>query len=129
MANDPRRGMAWRAAWLVMIVLSLVLWRSSLGGPSYIVQIEFGMDPEYLTGAEVVIDGEVRGTLERYGARTVNGFEVDEGDHTVEVRKEGCNADTARITAGFGGTTLRIMAGPDSDYRGTESVCVIRLEY
>ena len=129
MANDPRRGLMWRAAWLLAVILVIILWRGCLGGPRYVIQVQFGMDPEFLTGAEVVIDGTVAGTLGRIGSRTVNGFEVEEGEHTVEVRREGCEADPVRITSGFGGTTVMLIAEPDSNGRGAEESCVIRLQY
>jgi len=121
--------MVWRAAWLVAVVLVILLWRGCMGGPQYVIQVRFDMDPEFLIGAEVVIDGQVAGTLQRVGSRTITGFRVEEGDHTVEVRLDGCNSDTARITTGFGGTRVVLMAVPDSETRGAEQVCVVRLEY
>ena len=130
MANNPRRGLIWRGAWLVAVAALVVLWRACAGGPSTYVQIEFGMDPEYLTGARVVIDGEVVGTLERLRGRTLNGFPVDEGDHTVEVRREGCTSETARVTTGFGGTTVRLMAEPAEAVSPEDGSygCVVRLQ-
>jgi hypothetical protein len=118
----------WRAAWLVAVVLVFVMARSCLGGPRYVIQIQFGIDPEFLAGAQVVIDDVVVGHIERRGARTVNGFRVEEGEHTVAVRKEGCNWEPAHVTTGFGGTTVVLMATPDAEMRGAESVCVIRLD-
>ena len=120
--------MIWRAAWMVAVMILIVIGRSCLG-PTHFVQIEFGMDPEYLAGAEVLIDGEVVGTLERRGSRTVNGFGVEEGDHTVEVRTEDCEGEPVRITSGVGGTTVRLMAVPEDSYRDERTVCVVRLEY
>jgi len=128
MGNDPRRGLVWRAAWLVTVIALVLLWRACMGGPQYVIQIEFGMDPEWFTGAEVVIDGETVGTLERLRSRTLNGFRVEEGDHTVEVRREGCTSEPARVTSGFGGAQIRLMAVPDEGARGGERVCVVRLE-
>ena len=55
------RGMRWRAALLVAGALVVVLWRVTAGGPTTIIQIEFGMYPEEFVGATVVIDGEDRG--------------------------------------------------------------------
>ncbi len=57
------------------------------------------------------------------------GFRVGEGDHTVEVRREGCRAEPTSVTMGFGGTRVVLMAVPDSDYRDGDSGCVLRLEY
>ena len=129
MANNPRRGLAWRAAWLVAVIIVILLARACMGGPQYVIQVQFGMDPEFLIGAEVIIDGEVAGTLERMGGRTVTGFRVEEGEHTVEVRREGCDSDQANVTTGFGGTTVVLMAVPDSETRGVEEVCVVRWDY
>lgn len=129
MATQARRGLIWRAAWLVAVAVVVVLWRAAGGGSTYVVQIEFGMAPDFLTGAEVVVDGNVVGTLERYRRRTLNGFEVSEGDHTVEVRKDGCPGEPTRVTAGFGGTVVRLMAEPGERYDREREVydCVIRL--
>ena len=84
--TDPRRGFRWRAAWFVVVAVMLVLWRLAAGGGgSHVIQIEFGMDPETFTGAEVLVDGQVVGTLERLRNRTLNGFRLEEGQHRLEL--------------------------------------------
>ena len=103
------RGMRWRAALLVAGALVVVLWRVTAGGPTTIIQIEFGMYPEEFVGATVVIDGEDRGQLVRRGARTVNGFEVPEGDHTIQVSLPDVDGEVRTVTTGFGATTVRLM--------------------
>lgn len=119
--------MIWRAAWLVAVVLMLIMWRACLG-PRFVIQVHFGMDPEFFTGAEVFIDGELVGTLQPLGRRTLSGFEVEPGDHAVEVRREGCASRPAQVTAGATGSRVVLMAVPDSEYRGAADQCVIRLD-
>ncbi|MDH5196328.1 MAG: hypothetical protein OEY20_03635, partial [Gemmatimonadota bacterium] len=89
---------------------------------------QFGVDPAFLLGAEVVIDGEVVGRLERSGTRTVSGFPVEEGDHTAELRVPGCTSEPARFTSGFGGQRVTLVWRPDVRVQGRDSVCVLRLE-
>ena len=128
MLNDHRRGLAWRVAAVAVVAILVVLWRSCVAGPAYIVQIQFGMNPEVLAGAEVVIDGEVVGVLKRHGNRTVSGFPVEEGDHTAELRLPGCESERARFTSGFGGARVTLLWYPDITVQGADSVCVLRLE-
>jgi hypothetical protein len=126
--DNQRRRLAWRVATVASVAILIILWRSCVAGPAYIVQIEFGMAPEVLAGAAVVIDGEVVGLLERHGNRTVSGFPVEEGDHTVELRLSGCESEQARFTSGFGGTRVVFLWYPDIRMEGADSVCVLRLE-
>jgi hypothetical protein len=50
------------------------------------IQIEYGMYPEEFSGAEVLIDGEVAGTLKPFGSATRTGFEIERGEHAVRIR-------------------------------------------
>jgi len=109
-------------------VLLVVLWRSCASRPSYVLQVQFGNAPDVLVGAEVVVDDSVVGRLTRQGARTVSGFRVGEGDHTAELRLPGCTSERARFTSGFGGAVATLMWYPDITVRGSESVCVLRVE-
>lgn len=127
--NDQRRGLTWRVATVGAVAILIVLWRSCVTNPAYVIQIEFGMAPEVLAGAEVVIDGEVVGMLKRHGSRTMSGFPVEEGDHTVELRLPGCESEQARFTSGFGGARVVFMWYPDIRMQGADSVCVLRLEH
>ena len=112
--SDPRRGLRWRAAWLVVVAVMLAVWRLAAGGGgSHVIQIEFGMVPE-LEGASVTIDGVEAGTLEKRRNRTLNGFRVDEGDPTVQVDAEGCPGVPERVTTGFGAGVVRVMAEVDA---------------
>lgn len=110
---------------MVSGVLLVILWWVMTGGPVTIIQIDFGMYPEEFVGATVVIDGEERGVLQRRGARTVNGFEVPEGDHTVEVRLPDAKSDVETVTTEFGGATVRLMIDFDTRLRDGEEQTVI----
>jgi hypothetical protein len=129
MANDHRRALAWRLASIGALGLLVILWRSCLGGPEYVVQVRFDMDPEFLAGAEVVIDGMMAGYLERRGPNAVNGFKVREGEHTLVIRKAGCESESASFTSGFGGARAVLMASPRTETRGREDICVLGWEH
>lgn len=104
------RILRWRAAWAVAIVIVGGVWLALTGGPSHVIQVQFGMAPEVLEGAEVLIDGRVAGAIERRGARTVNGFRVEPGEHTVEVRRDGYGSLPATVdTRPAGGTALLMV--------------------
>ncbi len=110
MTNDPRRGIRWRVAAVVAMAISIVLWRACDTSPEYVLQIEFGIDADRLTNAEVVIDGETAGRLPAGGASTRSIFPVTEGDHVVVLRVPGCDAEPRRFTAGFGGVAVLLVA-------------------
>jgi hypothetical protein len=88
---------------LVGAILLILLWRFCGGAPSHLVQVDFSIDPELFSGAEVVIDGKVVGSLQPYGTRNLTGFHVEEGEHTVEIRLDGHLSEPTRFVAGFGG--------------------------
>ena len=129
MPHDHRRGLIWRVSAVAAVAIFIILWRSCVGGPAYIVQVQFGIAPEVLAGAEVVIDGAVVGVLEQHGNRFVSGFRVEEGDHTAELRLPGCESERARFTSGFGGARVTLLWYPDITVQGADSVCVLRLEH
>lgn len=117
----------WRAAWLVAGAAVVVLWRVASGGPGgHVIQIEFGMVPE-LEGARVVIDGEVAGSLQKRGARTLNGFRVGEGEHTILVGLEGCPGELTRVTTGFGAGTVMLLAEIEDRYVRGQPACRVVL--
>ena len=129
MPHDHRRGLIWRVSAVATVAIFIILWRSCVGGPAYVVQVQFGIAPEVLAGAEVVIDGAVVGVLEQHGNRFVSGFRVEEGDHTAELRLPGCESERARFTSGFGGARVTLLWYPDITVQGADSVCVLRLEH
>jgi hypothetical protein len=110
------------------VAIFVILWRSCVVDPAYIVQVHFGIAPDVLAGAEVVIDGAAVGVLQYHSNRPVSGFRVEEGDHTAELRLPGCQSEQARFTSGFGGTHVTLRWYPDVTVQGADSVCVLRLE-
>ena len=124
---DALRALRWRAAWLVAAVLVFVVWRVAGGrGGGHVIQIQFGMAPE-LEGATVLIDQEAAGTLAKRGARTLTGFRVDEGEHLVQVGREGCPGEPARVTTGFGAGTVMLLAEVEDRYVGGQPACRVVL--
>lgn len=116
------RGLNWRLAVVLAGLVLIVGWALARDDSDpYVILVEFGTAPELLEGAEVVIDGEVAGTLRRMGARTQTGFRVAEGRHEVFLRMEGYPSDTTRVTTGFGGGQVRLMADFVDRYVGGES--------
>jgi hypothetical protein len=98
-------------AWLAVVAVVMVLWRQTAGKPAYAIQIEFGMDPESFVGAEVWVDGDSVGVLERYRGRTLNGFRVEAGPREVRLMKEGFGSEPTTVdVGGFGSRSLRLMA-------------------
>jgi hypothetical protein len=104
----------------------VILWKQGVEDPAYIVQIHFGMAPQALAGAEVMIDSEVVGTLEEHDNRFVSGFRVEEGDHIAELRLPGCASEQARFTSGFGGANVLLVWYQDLRVQGADTVCVLR---
>ncbi len=100
MAIDFRRGPRWYAAGAIAVVILFLLWRGYAGWPSYIVQIDYQWAADLVEGAEVLVDGEVVGKLERLGRRTVNGFEVAKGEHVVDLRLPDCETRPEKVTLG-----------------------------
>lgn len=128
MLTDHRRGLLWRVAAVAAALVLVMLWRSGVRDPGYVVQVQFGIAPDVLTGAEVVIDGEVVGRLARTGGRTVTTFKVTEGDHAAELRLPHCTSEPARFTSGFGGRVVTLVWYPDVTVQGADTSCVLRRE-
>ena len=121
------RGLRWRAAWMVAVALVIVLWRVlRTGGGGHVIQVQFAMVPE-LEGATVFIDGDTAGTLHKRGARTLTGFRVDEGEHTVSVGMEGCPGEEAQVTTGFGAGVVMLLAEVEDRMIREESSCRVVL--
>ena len=100
MAIDFNRGPRWYASGAIVVVLLFLMWRLYAGGPSYIVQIDYQWAAHLVEGADVLVDGDSVGTLEKLGRRFVNGFEVSKGEHTVELRTPNCETRAERVTLG-----------------------------
>ena len=97
-----KRAIHWRSGIVVAGAIVAIMWRMSLGEPMTVILIDLGIEPDLLVGTEVLIDGEVVGTLKRMGSRTQTGFEVPEGDHVVELRNRELPGRQRRVTTGFG---------------------------
>ncbi|MDH3270612.1 MAG: hypothetical protein OEN56_04725 [Gemmatimonadota bacterium] len=102
---DGLRSMRWRAA-IGVLTLGLVLaWVKMAGGTAYLIQIDYTWVRDVLDSADVEIDGEVAGILQRYGrSNFVTGFEVAPGEHVVRVLSDECVSvpDTARLGGDYG---------------------------
>jgi len=96
----------------------VVAWVAMSGGASHTIQIDYSWARDMLDSAEVEIDGEVVGILQRYGrSNFVTGFRVEPGEHFVRVLTEGCEGvlDTARL-GGSDGRVAIFMADVEDDY-------------
>ena len=94
---DLMRGLRWRAAWVVVALVLLVMWYGAFGGRGYIVRIDFTFAMEEAIGAEVVIDGEVVDTLHMLRRQTINGIRVGKGNHVVELRSDRCEGPPMKV--------------------------------
>lgn len=118
------RQARFRVAILAVGALLAALWFGFGGGESAVILIEFGISPQDLVGTEVVIDGEVAGTLERMGSRTQTGFRVKDGDHVVTLRHPELRTRQTRVTSGFGGERVLLVVDFGQDAAG-EPVLVL----
>lgn len=109
MAIDFLRGPRWYAALAVVFVILFVLWVAMGGAPGYVIQIDWGWAGDLATGAEVVVDGVVVGTLEPAGRRPVRGFEVEKGTHEVTLRGGPCEARPDTVTLGPPRTAVMML--------------------
>ena len=115
---DGRRSMRWRAAIMLVGAGLVIAWVVMTGGTTHIIQIDFRWPGPFLEGAPVEIDGQVVGTLQRYGrSGWVTGFEVEAGEHTVRVVKDGCESRPEPVTlGGMDGRLKSFMADVDEGY-------------
>jgi hypothetical protein len=116
---DGMRSMRWRAAFLVVGAALVGAWVWMTGGTKHIVQIDFRWGGEFLEGAQVEIDGQNVGVLQRYGrSNWVTGFEVEPGDHTVRILREGCEGTPKTFSlGGRDGRMATFMADVEDDWR------------
>lgn len=95
------RVLRWRAQLAIAGVIVVILWWLYTGGPTYVIQIDYQWIGELADSAEMVIDGQVVGTLEfDPRGRPVRGFEVEPGQHVVELRTRQCDARADTVTLG-----------------------------
>ena len=115
---DGLRSLRWRAA-LGIVGLGLVsAWVWGTGRTSHTVQIDYSWGRDALDSADVEIDGEVVGILQRYGrSQFVTGFRVEPGEHTVRVLLEGCTSTPETFSlGGSDGRVAVFMAEVDDGY-------------
>lgn len=80
------RAFRWRLALMGSgLLLSALLWASGIFATKKAIVIDYGILGEDALGAEVFIDDELAGRLERLAPTNRTGFEVSEGVHTVHV--------------------------------------------
>lgn len=106
----------WYAGVAVAGVLYLIGWVFVAGYGGAVIQVEWGYVPK-LEGAEVVIDGEVAGTLFRRGRQTLSGFRVPLGRHEVRVRLEEYDAVPYFVEADVRGAQYPIYAWTESRWQ------------
>jgi len=121
------RQARYRIALLAIVVSLIAMWFLFGGNSSSVIAIEFGISPRDLIGTEVVIDGEVVGTLQRMGSRTQTGFKVSDGDHIVTLRHPEFRTRQTRVTSGFGGQRVLLVADIQSSTRGGQQETYIVL--
>ena len=99
-------------------------------GSKSVILIEYGMYPREFDGLEVLIDGEPAGRLQRFGSAFKTGFQVEDGDHIIELVHPEYRCEPARVTSGMGGRTVLLI--PDFQQVSTasgESETVLILTY
>ena len=92
------------------------VWMS--GGTTHLITIDFRWGGTFLEGAQVEIDGELAGTLQRYGrSNYTTGFEVEAGEHVVRVLRDGCTATPRNVQlGGDAGRRATLMADVEEGY-------------
>ncbi len=113
---DGLRAMRWRAATL-LVGLGLVLaWVTLSGRTSHTIQIDYQWAVEPLDSAEVQIDGEVVGILQRYGrSNFVTGFRVEPGPHVVQVLLDDCESELQTVVLGGSDGRLAVFMAEVED--------------
>jgi hypothetical protein len=96
-------------ATLAVGALLAALWFGFGGGKSAVILFDFSISPRDFEGAEVIIDGEVVGTLKRMGNRLQTGFRVADGEHVVTLRHPEFLVRQTKVTSGFGAQQVVIQ--------------------
>ena len=112
------RALRWRAAIMLVGAGLVMAWVVMSGGTRHIVQIDYTWGGPFLDSAQVEIDGQIAGVLQRYGrSNYVTGFEVEPGEHVVRVLRDGCEGTpkTVRL-GGEDGRLATFMADVEDGY-------------
>jgi hypothetical protein len=110
--------MRWRMAILIVGAGLVMAWVWMTGGTTHVLQIDYTWGGPFLDSAQVELDGQVIGLLQRYGrSNWVTGFEVEPGEHVVRILRESCDATpkTFRI-GGDDGRLVTFMADVEDDW-------------
>lgn len=100
MANSLR-ALRWRAAAALVGAGLVIAWVVMAGGTTHIIQIDYRWGGPFLDSAQVEIDGEIVGILQRYGrSNYATGFEVGPGEHVVRVLREDCDGTPKNVRSG-----------------------------
>ena len=112
------RALRWRAAIGLVGAGLVIAWVVMAGGTTNIIQIDYRWGGPFLDSAQVEIDGEVVGILQRYGrSNFVTGFEVEPGEHVVRVLREGCDGTPKSVrVGGDDGRLVSFMADVEEGY-------------
>lgn len=114
------RALRWRTGLVIVAAALGALWLWARGGPGYLIQVDYSFTGDFLDGAEVFINGELAGTLERYGGKgqRVTGFEVEAGEYEVLVQTDRCEGDPKTVTLSPTETRfVLLLADMDDGYR------------
>ena len=113
------RALRWRTGLVIVAAACGGLWLWARGGPGYLIQVDYSFTGDFLDGAEVLINGELAGTLERYGkGPRVTGFEVEPGEYEVLVQNDRCEGEAKTVTLSPSETRfVLLIADMDDGYR------------
>ena len=105
-----QRPILWRLALFGSgIVVAILMWAGGVFESKKAIIIDYSMYAEELVGAEVYIDDEFAGTLQRVGRASKTGFEVSEGAHIVRVEHSQLGCEPVRVkTQGSTGSVMLI---------------------
>ena len=119
--NAFRIRLALIGAGALVILIHFILVGSLAPGRNAVIMVEFGMWPDEFEGCQVQIDGEPVGVLKRFGGAFRTGFEVEDGEHLVEIVHPDYRCQPKRVTSGAGGHTVMLIpdfistSGPDGE--------------
>jgi hypothetical protein len=103
------------------------MWWYASGGPGYILQIDYSWTGDVLEGADVIIDGELAGALERRSGQYVTGFRVTAGEHRVSVRTAKCAGRSEALTMNPRNRRVLVLADLAEGFEGGLFRCTVVL--
>ena len=111
------RSLRWRAAFTIASVVFVVGYMWSTGRAGYTLQIDYSWTGDMIDSAEVYLDGEVIGILQKYGrSQRMTGFAVEPGEYKVKVVHRRCeHGREYDVKIGDGGPRLVVMMADIED--------------